>query len=1158
VINKATQSNIVVTDYEGLYDGNPHLLNVTGMAPSSSISYSLEKDGVYTEVNPSFMEVGVYNVYFKIINDNYTDYLGSGKIEILKATPNVINYPTVDEAIAFQRLSDLNLENGNADVSGEFIWKDADIEIYATDSNTTEFDVLFIPDDLNYETLEFSIEISIAKAYPYVDYYPIESVYIVGNHVPDLIASFGVPGEFILVDSNQYLLEGFYSYEYEFIPEDIDNYQTISVSYQYDAQNYEFLRIEVEDIYLYCFAYDIIEPWDLSVYAYYTIEGSEEEYDFYLNYEEYVIIYQNAPDCLLFGDTYVTISYKGYDVVFTEFSVAKKHIDGIFIEYTGSSSYEVGMELHPSDFTLTFADGQHLEGELEITILTGELDVGWNEVEVIFYPEDENYHSYTLPFGFTLSYPYPFTSLTLDGNSYTINQNTNYIYHMSDLDVLEINIDFNENYLVYLVIDHDYENIQFLNRNELTQIYLSEEYYSYQIFSKIEGEEREGFEIILIESSPIKSVKYVTYSQPDHYFDFETSRNNRKITGYQGYVHSLLLDLKIEIEEGYSYELLDEEGNIVDLKNLPSINKLRFTLNVYDSFGNIAVSKPMEMDYYPDEFSEFSLEYEGRYYTFNKEVLESESFLSLTINAEVGLPLVFNTSLIDFQFQLLDLNYDVIENPVLENGLTEYYGKLTYLDYTIISKIYIANTEISEDLYFGDIRFFLIGQGFMYLRSTYSSALITAYNAIPVKYSLQEVLENLEISYESELGDDYSFSHILAIERDYIKLTITMNGPGVEKTYDYYLIFHFIGELNDDIGIFYDFYSEEESIEHELLPSEDQTFAVFSGTRVRFHPSNDLAEMLIYLNDELAYTDSFHFDEKGIYIIRIEITSTDKTKTDTIVLTFNVSSEKEFYELVFENGDTLLIKIDFSDITFGRFTLYEIDEVRGELYLIAFFAPEKLNEYLTEGVFRLSFTELIEGGLIIVNGVVQSNYENIILDVITNEEDDVSYVDFTLQLDIFGTITYLNYRMLFGELEELFTLTTSILVDEEEITTTNNIYHFNQILYGDLIPLFGEEGPRVYEIDLREKVELHINYEPELEAYAFFNFENLSPDITVIDYFSGNILENGSNMVSVETEAGYIGLVVVFAAASEIEGLEFEELMENFEIVLISIPTVDY
>ena len=78
------ESNIVnnSTDYEGVYDGLEHSININVSIDSYSIKYSINSTKYDLDELPKFKEVGEYTVNYKITSDGYDDIEGSNKVKI--------------------------------------------------------------------------------------------------------------------------------------------------------------------------------------------------------------------------------------------------------------------------------------------------------------------------------------------------------------------------------------------------------------------------------------------------------------------------------------------------------------------------------------------------------------------------------------------------------------------------------------------------------------------------------------------------------------------------------------------------------------------------------------------------------------------------------------------------------------------------------------------------------------------------------------------------------------------------------------------------------------------------------------------------------------------------------------------------------------------
>ena len=87
---------------------------------------------------------------------------------IAKAATNITTAPTAGEITYGQTLADSTLTGGEASVAGSFAWKDSTVAPAASDSQTTEYDVVFTPTDGNYSTAECKVKLTVKKAAPAV------------------------------------------------------------------------------------------------------------------------------------------------------------------------------------------------------------------------------------------------------------------------------------------------------------------------------------------------------------------------------------------------------------------------------------------------------------------------------------------------------------------------------------------------------------------------------------------------------------------------------------------------------------------------------------------------------------------------------------------------------------------------------------------------------------------------------------------------------------------------------------------------------------------------------------------------------------------------------------------------------------------------------
>ena len=78
-----------MSDYSGIYDGQPHSISLTGLVPDdATVTYST--DGTtFDAANPSFTNVGTYTVYYSISKDNYNTSNGSKTVTINKKSVTI-------------------------------------------------------------------------------------------------------------------------------------------------------------------------------------------------------------------------------------------------------------------------------------------------------------------------------------------------------------------------------------------------------------------------------------------------------------------------------------------------------------------------------------------------------------------------------------------------------------------------------------------------------------------------------------------------------------------------------------------------------------------------------------------------------------------------------------------------------------------------------------------------------------------------------------------------------------------------------------------------------------------------------------------------------------------------------------------------------------
>ena len=83
---------------------------------------------------------------------------------IAKATTSIETIPTASAVTYGQKLADSTLTGGTGSVAGDFAWKDSTVAPAVSDSQNTEYDVVFTPTDENYDAAECKVKLTVNKA----------------------------------------------------------------------------------------------------------------------------------------------------------------------------------------------------------------------------------------------------------------------------------------------------------------------------------------------------------------------------------------------------------------------------------------------------------------------------------------------------------------------------------------------------------------------------------------------------------------------------------------------------------------------------------------------------------------------------------------------------------------------------------------------------------------------------------------------------------------------------------------------------------------------------------------------------------------------------------------------------------------------------------
>ncbi len=128
---------------------------------ATDIKYAGRGTTTYAESDTAPTNAGKYTAKITVEGKTATvDY------EIAKAATSVTTTPTAGETTYGQTLADSTLTGGTASVAGTFAWKNTTIAPAVSDSETTEYDVVFTPTDGNYSTAECKVKLTVNKADP--------------------------------------------------------------------------------------------------------------------------------------------------------------------------------------------------------------------------------------------------------------------------------------------------------------------------------------------------------------------------------------------------------------------------------------------------------------------------------------------------------------------------------------------------------------------------------------------------------------------------------------------------------------------------------------------------------------------------------------------------------------------------------------------------------------------------------------------------------------------------------------------------------------------------------------------------------------------------------------------------------------------------------
>lgn len=85
----ANQFTMKTAGYSGIYDGEEHSVSVQAEETDVAIAYSDKEDGIYSRINPTYQNAGIYTVFYKVEKRGWQTVTGSETVEILKKAVTV-------------------------------------------------------------------------------------------------------------------------------------------------------------------------------------------------------------------------------------------------------------------------------------------------------------------------------------------------------------------------------------------------------------------------------------------------------------------------------------------------------------------------------------------------------------------------------------------------------------------------------------------------------------------------------------------------------------------------------------------------------------------------------------------------------------------------------------------------------------------------------------------------------------------------------------------------------------------------------------------------------------------------------------------------------------------------------------------------------------
>jgi hypothetical protein len=241
-VNKANVSITTAPTASAIFEGQT-------LASSNLTGGVASVPGVFAFASPSTAPsaTGNQSVVFTPSDPNYNNATLSVSVQVNALTITINPFPTASPIVFGQTLASSTLSNGVASVQGTFVWKNTSLTPNAGTANQV---VQFIPTIGVYETVEFNVSLTVAKATPTILSDPTASPIFFGETLVGASTLTGgsasVPGTWAFTASPDFIPEQGASMptQVRFTPTDSANYNTVNRNIGV-AVNYFFWNIAV-------------------------------------------------------------------------------------------------------------------------------------------------------------------------------------------------------------------------------------------------------------------------------------------------------------------------------------------------------------------------------------------------------------------------------------------------------------------------------------------------------------------------------------------------------------------------------------------------------------------------------------------------------------------------------------------------------------------------------------------------------------------------------------------------------------------------------------------------------------------------------------------------------------------------------------------------